>query len=293
MNLEKMKSYYEVLEIPFDATFEMIHEGYVRAKNSYSGDSAAMYSILTKDELNEILEMIEQAYSVLSIPSKRREYDRVKGFSADGGSQTGPLSHNDFELKNNININSNSNSNSMNSGIENFQIHSISQPLSVPSISTSVFFTGQQVKENHKENPKDNYRIQESRKYQDMNHENDFRINRNEVEVSRLAATKRFRLEFQHNQQFDQEIENTTMFTGEFLKKVRDYKNVSLDRMCDLTKISKTYIQNIEKDEVDKLPALAYIRGFVFQMAKVLKLNPDLVANSYINNLKELKRLQK
>ena len=114
----------------------------------------------------------------------------------------------------------------------------------------------------------------------------DFQINHNDIEISRLAASKRFRLEYIKDVTFEQDIENATDFTGSFLKKIREYKNVTLERMSDLTKISKTYLLQIEKDDFDKLPALAYIRGFVYQYAKVLKLGPDLVATSYLNHLK-------
>ena len=78
-------------------------------------------------------------------------------------------------------------------------------------------------------------------------------------------------------------------YTGEFLHRVREYKKVTVERMAEMTKISKTYIRNIEGDEFSKLPADVYTRGFVYQYAKCLKLNPDLVATSYIQHLRELK----
>ena len=59
--------------------------------------------------------------------------------------------------------------------------------------------------------------------------------------------------------------------------------------MAEMTKISKTYIRNIEDDEIAKLPADVYTRGFVYQYAKCLKLNPDVVAKSYIHHLRQLK----
>ena len=43
------KNYYEVLEVPTDASSDDIHKGYVRAKNDYSQDSLALYSLMTKD----------------------------------------------------------------------------------------------------------------------------------------------------------------------------------------------------------------------------------------------------
>jgi cytoskeletal protein RodZ len=59
--------------------------------------------------------------------------------------------------------------------------------------------------------------------------------------------------------------------------------------MADMTKVSKTYIRNIEDEAFDKLPAAVYVRGFVYQYAKSLKLNPELVANSFLYRLKKAK----
>ena len=78
-------------------------------------------------------------------------------------------------------------------------------------------------------------------------------------------------------------------FTGSFLKTIREYKNVSVERMAEMTRISKTYIRNLEEENVEKLPALVYTRGFVYQYAKCLKLNPELVATSFLHHIKKLK----
>jgi cytoskeletal protein RodZ len=59
--------------------------------------------------------------------------------------------------------------------------------------------------------------------------------------------------------------------------------------MSEMTKVSKTYIKNIEDEDTTRLPAIVYVRGFVYQYAKCLKLNPDLVATSYTYRLKNQK----
>jgi cytoskeletal protein RodZ len=62
-----------------------------------------------------------------------------------------------------------------------------------------------------------------------------------------------------------------------------------MDRLVEMTRISRTHLTAIENDDLKKLPAEVYVRGFVSQLAKVLKLNPDLVATSYIHHIKRLK----
>lgn len=74
-------NYYETLEINPGASQEEIYKAYQRSKNAYSEESLALYSLMSKQECNQILESIEEAYSILSEPAKRREYDKVRGFS--------------------------------------------------------------------------------------------------------------------------------------------------------------------------------------------------------------------
>ncbi len=106
--------------------------------------------------------------------------------------------------------------------------------------------------------------------------------------LAKLVAANRFSLEYETQPEFDLEIEQATEFSGEFLKKIREYKNVDLPRMSDMTKVSKTYIKCIEEETLENLPALVYVRGFVYQYAKCLKINPDLVATSYLFRIKTL-----
>jgi curved DNA-binding protein CbpA len=219
MDAEK-KNYYEVLEIETNATPAQIESSYVRAKNAYSGESVALYSLMTKEECQKILDQIEEAYSVLGFPEKRREYDRLRGFNQGG--------------------------------------------------------TTYQTKA---EGPTK----EESLQYES------FGSNLNEAKVSKITAQKKFGLEFVENSEMNNRIMNCTEFTGKFLKEIRDYKNVSLDRMAEMTRISKTHITAIENEDISKLPAEVYVRGYVYQYAKVLKLNPDHVANSYIIHFKKLK----
>ncbi|MCO4755980.1 MAG: helix-turn-helix domain-containing protein, partial [Bacteriovoracaceae bacterium] len=107
--------------------------------------------------------------------------------------------------------------------------------------------------------------------------------------VTKVQAFQKFGLNYDVDSNFEQEIENCSEYTGTFLKQIREYKNVTIERMADMTRISKTYIRNIEGEDYSKLPADVYTRGFVYQYAKCLKLNPDLVATSYIHHIRQLK----
>ena len=57
--------------------------------------------------------------------------------------------------------------------------------------------------------------------------------------------------------------------------------------MSDMTRVSKKHLDNIEKENFSSLPALVYVRGFVYQYAKCLRLDPNVVASSYINRVRD------
>ncbi|GAB4019648.1 MAG: hypothetical protein Fur0010_21840 [Bdellovibrio sp.] len=221
--MEQNRNYYDVLEVTPEASQDDIYRGYVRAKNAYSQDSLALYSLMTKEECQQILDLIEEAYSVLSDPSKRKQYDDVRG---------------------------------INRGMQRVMR------------AASPGLTASDNSDHHLQQAPDSTA---------------------ENSMTKIVAKKRFGLEYNEDLEFEREIENTTEFTGAFLKKIREYKNVELDRLADMTKISKSYIRYIEDEDFDKLPAEAYVRGFVYQMGKCLKLNPDLVATSYLYRMKKVK----
>lgn len=67
---------YEILEVSPNATQQDIHAAYQKAKITYSPDSPALYSMFTREEARELMNLIEEAFSVLSNQSRRRDYDK-------------------------------------------------------------------------------------------------------------------------------------------------------------------------------------------------------------------------
>lgn len=264
---KETKNYYEVLEIPTDANQEEISSAYTRAKNAYSGDSLALYSLMSEDECKEVINLIEEAYSILGAAEKRREYDRVRGIN---------------QLANSARTSSSGKSIS-------FYQESIAPKNERTSFQFEEKAPPAGGREYNSYMPSSSSSSSSSYTSRPENVSNDFNIHRKDINVSKITAHNRFSLNFSVNQQFEEEIENTSTFTGEMLRKIREYKNVNVERMAEMTRISKAYINHIERDEFDKLPAHVYTRGFVYQIAKVLKLNPDIVASSYVHHLKTLK----
>ena len=222
---DQSKNYYEVLEVSTSGSLDDIHSAYLKAKNAYAGDSLALYSLLSKDEADKVLELIEEAYTILSDPIKRQQYNEARGIASE----------NDVRLIGRQSMDS--------SRLE--------------EVST----------EEKPEEPQ-----------------------LSDISMKRMIVKNKYALEFEQDAELEKEIEQCEEYTGEFLRKIRKYKNVDVPRLAEMTKISKTYLNYIEDEEVDKLPAPVYTRGFIYQYAKCLKLNPELVCSSYMNRLKSLKQ---
>lgn len=76
--------------------------------------------------------------------------------------------------------------------------------------------------------------------------------------------------------------ETRSDWSGPELKRVRESRRLSLEELSGLTKISKTYLNALEAENFNKLPAPVFVRGFITQVAKALKLPADQVAISYM-----------
>lgn len=69
------QNYYEILEVPYRATWGEIQKAYELAKKTYGTDSIASYSLFDQDDREIIFKKIEQAYQTLIDQEKRRKYD--------------------------------------------------------------------------------------------------------------------------------------------------------------------------------------------------------------------------
>ena len=84
------------------------------------------------------------------------------------------------------------------------------------------------------------------------------------------------------NEEFELEISAKKDWSGEDLKKVREYKMLSFDELTDITKINPWYIAALESMDPASLPVEVFVRGYVLQVAKALGLKEKVVADSYI-----------
>lgn len=250
------KNYYEVLEIPYNARAEDIYHSYQRAKAAYSNDSLALYSLISPDECRNILNLVEEAYTILSDPSKRKMYDEARGLNKN-------FSQAEYGS----------------SGFNQSNHHSSSYLYNSPGLQTH---RTENVPQHQESSGRPNNEVSTSDSLVGAN-------SASATNMTKLVAQQRFALDYVVNADFEKEIEETTEFTGELLKKIREYKNITIERLADMTKVSPMNIRYIESEDFTKLPASVYVRGFVYQYAKCLKLKPEPVANSFTARMKKVK----
>lgn len=80
---------------------------------------------------------------------------------------------------------------------------------------------------------------------------------------------------------WNREGDDATSF-GEWLRQQREIRGLSLREIVDSTKISMRYLEALETDRFDRLPAPIFARGFLRQYAQYVGLDSDDVVNFYL-----------
>lgn len=196
-------NYYEILEIPPTAAQHEVTAAYDRARLTYSGDNAAIYTIFSEQEARELLVLIEEAYKVLGNKTLRGIYDH--------------------RLQNKV-----------------YSLNELTY-VSIVEASKQLF-----------------------------------------PEIKPERAPPAYKVD----KDIENDIKTREDWDGAFLKKVREYKQLSVVKIGEITKINPFYISAIENMDSGNLPAVVFVRGYVVQIAKALGLDDKKVADSYMKNFK-------
>ncbi|MCO5143672.1 MAG: helix-turn-helix domain-containing protein [Oligoflexia bacterium] len=248
MSNTRKQSLYEILDVSFNASPDTIRHAYIKAKNAYNRDSLAAYSLYSAEESKDILSEIEEAYTILSDVDSRKKYDDSHGIISSD-------SYNSSYRSSSVTFSKNEAREEITSASTEYQ--SSSTTSNAPTATAG-----------------------------NMSHID--RILQTQESKSANPVMKNYlKIESQKNDpEMEERINKCENVSGGFLRSVREYKNVTLDQMIDILKISKNYLTALEEDQVEKLPANVFVRGFVIQYARALKLNHEKVSSSYMEFLK-------
>ncbi len=75
--------------------------------------------------------------------------------------------------------------------------------------------------------------------------------------------------------------------TGESLKRAREERRITLREIASSTKIGVRFLEYIEADRHGDLPAPVYIRGFVYEYARFVGLDPKSTADAYLKRVRQ------
>lgn len=247
MNQRDGTNYYDILEVPATASQSEIHKAYQRAKATYSQDNPALYSMFSREEARELLKMIEEAFAVLGNHSLRRSYDESLA-KGETFDANDPSSA------------------APNHASAAASATSLPNPAQVVSAHEALpDFTGPEPVLSEARTRKDPYNNKAALP----------------PGMGRTALST-----YKVDDSFEAELGAISSFDGEMLRKTRVYKNISIDKMSEATRISRTYLTAVEGNDFKALPAAVFVRGFVIQVARVLGLDENKVATSYMKMFK-------
>lgn len=234
------QNYYELLDVSSSASQDEILNAYKKARSTYSPSSAALYTLFDKSEAEELLKLIDEAYSVLSNQFRRKEYDKRHSSNKKIG--------------------------------ETMQHQQHAQPNQASSSPQSTLKTA--AVDEHRAFNKTYTQLQGVKGV----------LIKNNAQVKSVPGKTRFG-SYAVDTEFEKQMQEFEIFTGETLQKVRLYKNITLDQVSEFTKVSRAYLIAIENNDFTCLPAVVFLRGFLSQFAKALELDANKVTSSYIKNM--------
>ncbi len=275
-------TYYELLEVSANASFDEIETSYRRLSSVVTPGSLALYSMFDEDEVQRHRAQLEEAYRTLSDPDRRAAYDRARA-----GGESGYPS---------VMVPRESHGASLSFG------HVGKEREEEPVVDVdAIFRAGGAAPESYdyeaeeerppaprRESPAPAAPERPAREGEGFLAPSvDERPIHQAAPIAPRPAAPSRRLRLTPSP--DVEINLDGELSGSVLRRLRQSCPASLEEVAEITKISKRYIIAIEENDFDSLPAAVYVRGFVCEYARVLGLDPQRVAQSYMTLYKRYK----
>lgn len=298
-----MTDLYEVLEVPRNASAKEIEQAYARIMAYLGPGAMAIYSMFDESEVAEQRSWVEEAYRVLSTPERRAAYDKtLMAQNSDSGQSDYPaliLEDSPAEPSSTLRFGGGERSGfaaSAPSSVSHLTLDATDTAADIPAVDTAV---------DAEADPMSAQPDAASETAQELAPTPQEPI-QPALGVSMVptpvptyvpkspgpldgpmgAEASGKRLSLITPQGPPPEPEQGTEYSGEVLRSYRERAGASLAEVASISKISKRYLRAIEADDCANLPAPVYVRGFVAEYARVLGLDPQKVASSYLELLK-------
>jgi hypothetical protein len=299
-------SHYDILEIQPNSSEQEIRQAYLKLKLAYSKESVALYSLVSPEDTRDILKKIEEAYNVLSHDERRREYDRQ--YAQVGLSESPFAPQNAGKPVVSIDRTPPMEKNSrvedvLVAPITDFAVTAAAAMAAGPAEETLGLAPVAQipgVQGRHDTAMVSGFGTEARRASGDglvYTAPEGPEYGQSQTSYSPPASvfsTTQTILQGREIKAPDAcdpvilaEIEKEVDWSGQFIRKVREARTVTIEELSLYTKISKTYLHAIENEDFPKLPASTFVRGFMIQIAKRLKLPHDKVAAAYVSRYRK------
>jgi curved DNA-binding protein CbpA len=73
------------------------------------------------------------------------------------------------------------------------------------------------------------------------------------------------------------------VYDGRALRRIRLSRGIELEEIASVTKIKEAWLRLLEDNRYSELPAAVYVRGFLREYARYLRLDPRRVTESYMS----------
>ena len=244
----KSQNFYEILGVARYATHEEIRNAHELARHTYKENSLATYSLFSDEENSEILRMITEAYQTLYNPELRRQYD--DGLLAEerrlaGG---GVASGERPAAR---------------AASGGGRARPAAAPRNLPRRSPP---TAERERSSQQDPPGLVAREATLREPAALGP-------RSESAPSSDAGAMAVY------------VDSVERFNGAVLRQVRLKAGIELGDLAEITKIRRAYLQYLEEENFEFLPAPVYIKGFITIIAKTLSLPPERVAQEYMEGI--------
>ncbi len=268
----RQESYYEILEVAPDASRIQIREAYIRLKNTFSGNNQVLYSLISEDEARRSLEHLEEAYRILDDEMLRRDYDRslrVEGVKKQPDSN--------MEARDPFASTEGTNKNG-----------AIGRPHELAFLGAS-------------DSDQESHDISTLRS--SFNESEDFWATASETPVQPeakkrqvgFAKAKRFAakaFDGALQERVRSYIEAHEVYDGAFLAGLRDIFDISQNELQERTKISYQYIKALEGNDIENLPSMVYVKGFLKMYLQYLGVQKEAagIIESYIKSVQDCQK---
>jgi hypothetical protein len=243
-------NYYGVLDVAPTATRVEIREAYLRLKNTYGGDGAALYSLIDEDEAKSQLLLVEEAYRVLYDDVLRREHDTRLGIArGPRGTESSSIGDGGVQSPRG---GASTQATALDAGVERLL-------LARERGSEAGAYGGHQ-------SPAPagaRQRVGEVDVADDANDAGVVRTQRSTLPIIKLQAQRTGPKGDDLKAEMQAMIDASDAGDGDLFKRLRELAQVSEDELQERTKVSIGYIRAIELNRFDRLPQVVYVKGFL------------------------------